>query len=306
MKKNILLLLIMLLARHLSAQDVHYTIALDDPEIRSKFNLNLELFHMDFSAGMFDVTSFNVGLWGHYEITKNHLQAEWILHKSWFTFGRFIDKRLPSNLEANGGVNFFLTSAIRQRKIKMVMKVEDKGMHYNSSKGAYYNIEEVTYTMVPGKVHKNFGVRGGIYSKTNPYIIDFEKVYPNGLGDDFAGKMSSSGIYIGGIINRTVNIYVKTEEYGNHYSSGSDNFYADILILPIASLTPLDSSSNEESVLKAKLGSSLGFRMGWKSYQVAPKKLTGKKFGLSGNFEIGKKPYLGIYVSVGLGITLVK
>ncbi len=311
MRKNILLLAGILFTGYLSAQNVHYTVLQDDPEIRSKFNLNLDLFQMDFSTSILDASSFNVGLWGHYEITDNRLQAEWLVRKSWFVLGRLGNNKLSGNFEINAGVNFFLSSATRQKNnIKIVLKTEYKGTYYNFSKGAYYSIEEVTFIQVPGKVHKNKGVRGGVYSKTNPYIIDYEKVYPGGLGNDFEGKMNAAGIYLGGIINRTLNIFIKTDEYGVQYNSISDNFYADILVLPVVSFSPLTPNANaginEESVLKTKLGSPLGFRIGWKRYQVAPKKLTGKKFGMSGSFEAGIKPYLGLFFNGGISITLVK
>jgi hypothetical protein len=253
---------------------------------------------LDFSTAIIDASSFNVGLWGYYEIMESRLQAEWILHKSWFALGRLGNNKLPGNLEINAGANYFLTSATKQKNMKVVLKTK----HYD-------NGSEITFITVPGKVYINKGVRGGVYSKTNPYIIDYEKVYPNVIGGtDFEGKMSTTGIYLGGIINRTTNMFIETKEYGKHYNSVGHNYYADILILPLASFSPLNPfpGLDEEAEIKTNLGRSLGFRIGWKIFQVAPKKMTGKKFGMSANFEAGVKPYLGLFFNGGIGITLFK
>jgi hypothetical protein len=66
-----------LFAGYLSAQEkVNYSITEDNPEMHSKFNLNLELFQLDFSTAIIGASSFNVGLLGYYEIMESPLQVE--------------------------------------------------------------------------------------------------------------------------------------------------------------------------------------------------------------------------------------
>jgi hypothetical protein len=86
--------------------------------------------------------------------------------------------------------------------MKVVLKIE-------RWEDIQYRYAKATFIRVPGKVRVNKGVRGGVYSKTNPYIIDYEKIYPNALGTDFEGKMSTTGIYLGGIINVFILLIIK-------------------------------------------------------------------------------------------------
>ena len=77
MKKNILFFIALCFAGYLSAQEkVNYSITEDNPEMHPKFSLNLELFELDFSTAIIDDSSFNVGLWGYYEIMESRLQVE--------------------------------------------------------------------------------------------------------------------------------------------------------------------------------------------------------------------------------------
>jgi hypothetical protein len=58
MKKNILFFISLLFAGYLSAQEkVNYSITEDNPEMHPKFNLNLELFQLDFSTAIIDASS---------------------------------------------------------------------------------------------------------------------------------------------------------------------------------------------------------------------------------------------------------
>ena len=63
----------------------------------------------------------------------------------------------------------------------------------------------------------------------------------------------------------------------------------------------------DEDAAKEAIGSlPIGFRIGLNTFQGEKKDRTDKKFGMSTNYEAGYRPYIGWYVSAGLGITLVK
>ena len=56
---------------------------------------------------------------------------------------------------------------------------------------------------------------------------------------------------------------------------------------------------------KEAIGSlPLGFRIGYSGFQIEKKQWTDKRFGMSYNFETGYRPYIGWYVSGGIGLTL--
>lgn len=290
------------------AQQVNYKIIKDDPSTNSKLNLNLDLAQMDFNS-VIDASSFNLGLWGSYNVVNNRILVDFSLRKSWLALGRLGNSNYPGNLELNLGGDLYLTSHTKTRSTKVVLDVKDQGTTYKN--GDRYQVSEVTYIMVPGTYHSFTGVRGGVYYKSNLYIFDPEKLGVNSY-DDHGGKMTSAGIY-GGIIKRNLHtLVINTDQYGQCSNSLGVDLYADVLILPVNKFMSYGSGGDSAAVdetafIKDHLGKNpFGFRIGLRGYQIAPKADTDKKFGMSYSFEAGLKPYLGIFFNCGIGITIVK
>lgn len=292
------------------AQQVNYKIIKDDPSTSSKLNMNLDLAQLDFNS-IIDASSFNIGLWGTYNIINNRILADYSIRKSWLALGRLGNSNYPGNLELNLGGDLYLKSRTKTKSTKVVLDVKDQGT--TNRNGSTYSVSEVTYIMVPGTYHSYTGFRGGIYSKSNLYIFSPDMLGINSY-DDHTGKMSSAGIYAG-VIKRTLHtLVVNTDQYGQCSNSLGVDVYADAFILPVNKFKSYgpngDSAStavDESTFIKDHLGKNpIGFRVGLRGYQIAPKSDTDKKFGMSYTFEAGMKPYLGIFFNCGIGITIVK
>lgn len=174
--------------------------------------------------------------------------------------------------------------------------------------GVRSRVQIETYIMVPSQVYRQFGVRGGYYHKSGPYNFDAFDEFP--FDFDYA-KISTNGLYAGLFLRKMINIFIDTEEYGVCFNSAGSDLYFDVMLLPGQSFTnlePLDAGSVDisDDVKGALDEGTLGFRLGYKIYQMEKKTKTGKKFGMSGMFEAGRTPYQGWFVNAGIGITLAK
>lgn len=254
---------------------------------------------IDFPLSLLDASSFNLGLWGYYEVLPERLQAEWFVRHSWLPLGRLTEKGLPHTAEANIGENFFLVSRTLNKNLKVTLKVTEE---YKYSEGVAYTYEK--YIMAPGTVQQYMGLRGGLYYRRNLYILDDSDT---GLPYELSGTMQSVGLYGGVIVSRTQNLFVKVKNYGLRYNSIGSSMYADLLIVPVNTFTNIPLGTSDKDVAKQALPDfPIGIRLGYKLYQVAPRSKTGKRFGLSAAFEAGYKPYLGLFAYGGLGMTLIK
>lgn len=293
----------------LTAQNIRYEIIEDSPELTPNTVVNLDLFQLDMN-GIIDSWSFNIGLWGYHDIIKNKIAIDYNLKKSWLALGKLSNKNYPGNLEVNIGADLFLINRTKNKKLKISLNREYKGSHYNYAEGTRTDNYVETSVMIPGKVEINSGFRGGLYYKSNAY--EFSDEFDLSVLRRYGGKMTSAGIYGGVMTRRSRNLFIKTEEYGISFNSIGDEFYIDALILPynkfMDNVTTGDETRVDESeFIKQNIKSSpFGFRVGWKSYQIAKKAKTGKKFGMSFMFEAGLKPYLGPFLNGGLSITLIK
>ncbi len=290
------------------AQTIKYDIIEDSPELTPTTIVNLDLAQLDMN-GVIESWSFNLGLWGYHDIIKNKVSIDYNIKKSWLAVGKLSNKNYPGNLEVNLGANLLLTNKTKNKKLRISLEREYQGSHYNYAEGTRTDNYIETSIIIPGKVTVRNGVRGGLYYKNNAYeFSDFG----TSIFRRYGGKMTSAGVYGGVMTRRSKNLFIKTDQYGVCFNSIGDEFYIDALILPynkfMDNITTGDETRVDESeFIKQNIKASpIGFRVGWKSYQIAKKAKTGKKFGLSFMFEAGLKPYLGPFLNGGLSITLVK
>jgi hypothetical protein len=284
-----------------TAQQVKYTTTHDTPEKLPKVSVNLDYAQIDFMR-MLDASSFNVGLYGYVNILENRLNIDYLLRKSWLTMGRLGNQDLPGNFDLNLGGSFYFSSRKKQKQIKVVLDAK----HYN---GYNTTTTVTTFIMAPGHVQISLGLRGGLYYKSNPYVYSDDEITSL---TDYSGKMTQAGLYLGIVRRASKNLILKTENYGRSFNSLAGEFYVDALILPVAKFKEYEQIPGTEpidltSTVKTAIDESpVGFRIGYRAYQIAPKSETGKKFGMSYTFEAGVKPYLGWFMNAGLGITIVK
>lgn len=299
--KNLIIVFLFFFSLLAQAQQVNYKVVVDDPEIHSRLNLNLEIAQLDFSS-MIDASSFNIGLWGNYEILKNRLFVETNIKKSWFALGRLGNKNYPSNFELNLGADYMFTHRIKSKKTKVNLKTVHSEKNGN-------NISTTTYITIPAKRMTSLGLRAGLYYKTNIYEFSNDEIIAY---TKFGGKMTQAGLYAGLMRKKAINIVITDKKFGRSFTSAGSDIYIDGMLLPVKSfmdnvVTGTEERTDVTKTITNALGNSpFGFRIGYKIYQIAPKEHTGKKFGLSGTFEAGVKPYLGIFFNCGIGITIVK
>lgn len=301
--KNLIILIITLGSSiYASSQTVNYEVIKNEP-VEPKISVNFEFFNMDintdinsdFSNLRFDNYSMNFGVFGHVKIIDN-LEVSFNVHKSWLTLGKLEFKDYPGNTELNGGINFWLTNRTVNRKTKVVLDIKETS-----------KTTTTTYLMVPATIGKRFGFRAGVYTKSGPFNFD------DYAGEDITTpfeqtKISSFGGY-GGITSRRItNIIIKDKDYGRSFTSIGRDIYLDALIVPINRFKDLNDNGAvvSQTVHAFKTTSPIGFRLGYRTFQVEKKEFTGKKFGVCGAGEIGYKPYQGWFITAGLGITLIK
>jgi hypothetical protein len=299
--KHIIIILLLSMGFAGFAQQVKYKTAFDTPEQLPNISINMEYAQIDFMR-MLDASSFNVGLFGYVNVLENKLNIDYLVRKSWFALGRLGNQDLPGNFDLNLGGSFYLTSRKKQKQIKVVLDAK----HYN---GVRESTTVTTYIMAPGHVQISLGIRGGLYYKSNLYMYSNDEITPL---TDYSGKMTQAGLYLGLVRRVSKNLILDTENYDRSFNSIAGEFYVDALILPVNKFTEYEQITGTDPIdftatIKGAFDESpIGFRVGYRAYQIAPKSETGKKFGMSFTFEGGIKPYLGWFLNAGLGITLVK
>lgn len=171
--------------------------------------------------------------------------------------------------------------------------------------------------MVPATVKYMSGVRGGIYHKSGPFEFEEFELKQNNVNYtlDLQTVISSQAIYAGLFRRSITNVSIDAQKYGKRGNSAGSEIYFDAMLFvnnsfksamteAVPSLKPGDDV--DDAVKAYKQQGILGFRTGYRIYQIAPQSETGKKFGMCGTFELGYRPYHGFFINAGLGMTLVK
>lgn len=286
-----------------NAQQVNYTVTHDNADTNPWLVVNLDLFQLDFFLNSLDGTSFNFGAWGHVQPLSPNWGGEYNFKRSWFTLGRIAAPEMPAHTELNLGGYFFFRSKLKTgKRTKVVLNSETKDVLYQPGT----QVSTTTFIMVPGQRKRFLGVHGGFYRKSHGF--GFDKI-----GEDYIdfpyeyGSFASTAIY-GGLLSRSfINLFIDTDTHGTCFNSIGNDVYADVIISVSNNFKSLEGE-NINSTIKPEFEGEgpLGFRVGWKRYQIEQKALTGKRFGMSANFEVGYKPFLGWFVNGGIGITLIK
>lgn len=307
MKKSLLTLWVVLVLGSAQAQTVNYTTESNNPQdFMPRLNINLMVAGLDGSYTNFEGMYMYAGTFGQFMV-NNRLGVQWNMNRAWLTLGRlgFPDYK-PANDVNVGGV-FYLTNALRQRQVVVILKQEN---------GKTSGSTVTTSIKVPATRVIQWGVRGGIYRKSVPFTLSDDIFDPiQSLGVEHTA-FKTFALYGGITKRRLTNVVVNVEGYGRRFNSLGFETYIDGLLTVANSFTLLDPDVSGTSykqgqnvtddVSKLLSSSPIGFRMGWTGYQIAPKSMTDKKFGMSYNFEVGVMPYQGIYVRGGIGLTLVK
>jgi hypothetical protein len=283
MKKLIPLFALFLSSYGMSQDLVKYSIIKNEPN-EPKHSLNLEFLNMDVNSKFVDNTSFNVGLFGFTKIS-NKLMVSYQVNKSYGTLGGLLNKKFPGNLDINGGIQYFITEKRIDRNVNVVLDSKQRDV----GNTRYTTTKSIT---VPATILKKTGFVGGLLMKRS--ALEFE---------DSENTLAHTGIgiYAGLVSRKITNVIISDEKYGTSFRSfGSDVFF-DALIIPVNRFKDVTNSA-----LEAHKGFPVGFRCGYKVYQVEKKEFTGKRFGIAGTASFGYRPFQGWNLSAGIGISILK
>lgn len=118
----------------------------------------------------------------------------------------------------------------------------------------------------------------------------------------------STGVY-GGVMLRSIrNIVIEDDVYGVSFNSLGTDLYLDVLINPINRFVDVNNNNTvvSEEVKDAQSAFPIGFRIGYETFQVEKRTVTGRRFGITGVGEFGYQPYRGIFLNAGIGISLFR
>lgn len=308
--KKIILPLLVLFTTAISAQKVDYTKVLDDPSKHPWLSINLELFQMDLGLRNLDGFAFNAGLWGYVEPVYNRIGVNYTLRRSYLLLGKLGNPNYPGNTEIDLGGYFIYKNKQRTKNTKIVLKVEsEKNKEGN-------DVSTTTFIKIPAEVKTMSGFRGGINHKSGPMNFEIDGLFAEDVKIDLQTKISSQALYAGLFTRKIRNIVIKDPIFGRSGNSSGQEFYVDGLFFLSNKFTSLASGKEpnikpggenvSDTVKNNTAQGILGFRAGYKIYQVAPKSETGKKFGMAAGGEFGYRPYQGWFITASLGITIGK
>jgi hypothetical protein len=298
----VLVAILLCVSSTIFAQSVNYKITVDDADMHPKLALYLQYGHLELNTANLAGSSSNIGLWGYYELQRDKLQIDFNIQKAWWIFGSAANwnnpgrVQSPTNHEASVGVNyFFKSSVVRKEKIRKSLYVitssgRTGSITFKSSRQVKLNLT--------GGVKRLIGYRGGLYFKNDLYRYrSFDRAYVNQF---------NIGAYAGMQTTNIRNLVIDIANNGLRSHAFGQSFYADVLILPYNPYYSIDKRYTTEQIKNAITEKMLplGCRIGYRYFQSAPKSVSGKKYGLGINGEMGLRPYHGFYISGGVAIAL--
>lgn len=309
MKRQLLVFFAMAILGISHAQQVSYKVVQNDPEkFHPKVSVNAVLAGIDVSFNNINSMNFYAAAFGHV-LLQDKIGIQFYGQHSWLALGKMGNKDLPSPWEIDAGGFLFLNKRVRPKTLNIVLKRKNATVNNKQ-------VEVVSSLPVKGNVIKYNGIRGGLYSKASAFDLN-DNVYFEGLGMSDA-SMNNTGFYAGLLSRRLSNMVIDAEGFGKRFHSLGFDLYVDAAVQFSNKFTLRETPSavfNAGKVsgdditddVKREFGNAtMGFRVGVNGFQIAPKSVTDKKFGMCYNFEGGYLPYTGFYVKGGIGLTLVK
>lgn len=298
-----------LISLTINAQNIKYKLLSNEPPQSPRMSLNTDLVQLEMPQHSLDGMSMNLGLWGYYELKTESLGVEFLARKSWLIFGRLGNKEFKANTDLQIGAYWVLSNKLKNKQTKITLKKEYSGTAYglNSLGDRTYSYTETeTFILIPTDKKKITMLHGGFLRKQHGNNMDY-------LGESYSWSnnpeniiFQSLGLYTGINFRTLTSVFIESETYGVQFTSIGSDLYFDLLLLPINQFKNYEGDNLTEEIKSFTSSAPLGFRAGYKLFQIDKKAKTGKAFGLCGSMETGLKPYTGFYLSAGFGITLLK
>lgn len=292
-----------------SAQKIEYKVLSNDPPEAPRVSINLDVFQLDLMQRSLEGWSMNVGTWGHFEAVPGRVGVQYLYRKSWFAFGRLGEKNFKPNTDLELGGYFNFQNRLKNKPTKVVLKKEYSGSTYSTNyKGETTReyTETTTYMTLPSNQRKIKALRGGICSKTHGNSMRYLGDAYNLSNNPEYVKFNSFGFYAGINARTITSIFVDTKQFGVQFNSIGRDVYLDLLVIPSNKFHDLNGNEITKTIKQYTSSGPLGFRLGYKMFQIDKRVKTGKMFGMSATFEAGVRPYTGIFMNAGIGLTLFK
>lgn len=288
-------------------QEINYKITYDNPDFQPFLNLNVSYFDVDVPVSSIDAINFNAGVWGFFEPIKG-LGADFRFRRSYLTMAQLAYNSPPSFSNFELGGYFRIGGYLKKKPTAVVLDVEWDTDQWDGPKRTF----AMKSMAIQALNKRDYLVRAGFYHVGSPLSTDEvtdandQNIFADGLG-----QASVNGLYAGIAMRTFKNVFIETEQFGDQGTSMGRTLYFDAIFAGTTISDPYEDPSTglsfDEEAAKEAIGSlPLGFRVGLSTYQIEKKARTGKKFGMSTNYEAGYRPYIGWYISGGLGFTLVK
>ncbi|MGB0391102.1 MAG: hypothetical protein ACPGRC_07010 [Salibacteraceae bacterium] len=282
-------------------QNVNYKITSNETPAAPKVSVNTDLIQLEVMQNdAFNTLSFNLALWGHVEILPSFVGAQYSFRRSWINMGSLEEKNFDPNLEIELGGYLVFSNRVVTKKTKIV--IDSKTV---SKIGAddYTVTKSIT---IPVQKRKQYHLRGGFYRKSTGNNLEYLEGF-NELnnGSDFV-NFAQSGFYLGINIRTITSAFIETDNYGKSFNSGGRDVYFDLMVLPSNKWEDTDGNDVTDIVKGLEKKGPLGFRIGYKFFQTDPKSMTNKGLGMCMSFDTGIKPYTGVFVQCGIGLTIIK
>lgn len=311
--KNYLIILGILISVNIYSQNkLNYELLENEPPLTPRLSLNADLFHLEMSFKALDATSTNVGLWGHYEVLPEKIGIQYLYRRSWFMAGMLGTKNFPAHNELEVGAYYTLLNKLKTKRTKITLDMEYNGTTYSTNvqgDRTYKRSYTETYIVIPSEKKILTQARFGFINKSFGNNLRFLGDAYNFSNNPEAVKEKIMGVYLG-INHRTLtSVFIKSEKYGVQFHSIGRDLYLDLLFLPVNKFHDFENDVDVTDDVKSffnKHTGPIGFRAGWKLFQIDKRTKTGKTFGLNGTFEFGTRPYLGWFVAGGIGMTILK
>jgi hypothetical protein len=294
MKKKLLFLpaLLCVCLTAFAQNDVNYKVTRDDPNDICNLWVFVDPFQMDFAFKNIEGSSFNTGITGMGWIHKR-FGFDFGLRFGLLNFGKLkYGDQAKRTLALDAGGLFTLGDRTRMKNnTKVVLSID------RSTNSSGDEIETTRFIRIPAQQRIILHARGGIYMKRNTFTQEIDE-----MGNDVEGDMTCFGLYIG--ISRTAisNVYINTSTDGKASRSGMFRFYADAIICPVRKIDTFIESAPAAS---AKLGSPVGFRLGFYGMPCEDRAVKKRKAFAVG-VEVGMRPGDGLYCTGSFMFPLVR
>lgn len=286
------------------AQNVNYKVTYDNPDFQPYLNVNLSYLDVDLPFTSLDGLNLNASLWGFFEPVKG-IGADFRIRRSYFTMAQLGYNSPPSFNNYEIGGYFRFGGYLKKKPTAVILDYEyDTDMYDNKRTTSMKSMA------IEALQKRDYLLRAGFMHLSSPITTDEVKdandmkIFADGIG-----QASINGLYAGIAMRTFRNVFVDTDQFGSQFTSMGRTLYADVILGGTSLSDPYEDPSlafNEEAAKEAIGSLPVGFRIGWSTYQIEKKARTGKKFGMTTHYEAGYRPYIGWYLSGGIGLTLIK